>query len=159
SPSLQRIQLTLAARASPEEASEIQSLLHARLRMGGLLVAGFHVYIIIVWVLRMFRSHDFSRENLSDLSLDILVFAVFAGLTAFLWGKRQIPLRHLRVLELLCLGLLLTVLAWIQFRSLLVERLLAQRYALARTPEEGEDILFIYSSAFSLSPFILIIGY
>jgi serine/threonine-protein kinase len=149
----------VAADADPELARDIRALLHRRLRFAALLIAGVDVYFVVANVRRMVRSGDYSPGNWTSLSLNGLLFVVSALMAALLWRKRQIQLQQLRVIELVGLGLLLTVQAGNLFSDVFLDRLWAQRYALARTPEEAEDILFLYSSTFSLPPFILIVGY
>jgi serine/threonine-protein kinase len=158
-PAHRPLELAVAAGIPPESADEIRTLLHKRLRLAGLLIAGTHIYFVIVSLQRLAGNRDFSREIWSNLSLDSLVFIVSVLLAAVLWRKRQIPLRQLRVMEVLVLGMLLMKQAWNLVSDLFVARLLAQRYGLARTPAEAEDILFLYSSTYSFGPFILIIGY
>jgi serine/threonine-protein kinase len=154
-----RLQRVLAADADPELARDIRALLHRRLRFAGLLIAGADAYFVVANVLRIVRNGDSSPGNWACLSLNALLFVVSALLAALLWRKRQLRLQQLRVIELVGLGLLLTVQAGNVFSDVFIDRLWAQRYALARTPEEAEDILFLYSSTFSLPPFILIVGY
>jgi serine/threonine-protein kinase len=158
-PSPRRLQLAVAAGAPPELASDIRTLLHKRLRLAGLLLTGAFVYFAIASVLWIARNFDYLRENWGHLPPEGPVLVVFALLTTLVWRKRQLSLRQLRIIELVCVGLLLTVMAWNYFHDLFVARLLAQQYGLARTPEEGEQVLFLYSCSFSLGPFIVIVGY
>jgi serine/threonine-protein kinase len=158
-PPPQRFEPAFAARAGPELARDIHTLLHKRLRLAGLLVAGAYAYFVIAVVLGIVRSLAPSHAQWYNLLLNSLVLAASALSAAFLWRKRQVSLRQLRVMELVVLGVWLTAITGNLFQDLFVARELAQRYALARTPEEVEDFLFLSSCARSLGPFIIIVGY
>jgi serine/threonine-protein kinase len=158
-PSPQPFEPSLAARGGPDFARDVQTLLHKRLRLAGLLIAGAYAFFVIVIVLGIVRSLEPSRGQWSNLLLNGLVLAVSALLAAHLSRKRQVSLRQLRVMELVALGLLLMQVDGNLFYDLFVDRELAQRYALARTPEEFDDILFLSSCARSLGPFVIIVGY
>jgi serine/threonine-protein kinase len=158
-PTPQRLEPALAAGAGPGPARDIQSLLHKRLRLAGLLLVSAYAYFVIADVLGIVRSLEYSRGRWSNLLLNGLVITVVALLATFLWRKRQIALRQLRVMELVALGVCLAQFAGSLVGDLFVARELAQRYALARTPEEFEDILFLEASTRSLGPFIIVVGY
>jgi serine/threonine-protein kinase len=153
------VQVGLAIGPGREQANDIQALLHKRLRLGVLLMAGVYGYFIIACVQQIVRSRDYSLELWSNLSLNGLVFVVSALFAALLLLKQQLSLRQLRVTELVGLGLLLTQQAWAIFGYFFVARELTQLHGLARTPEEGEEILFIYSCGLSLGSFIIIVSY
>jgi serine/threonine-protein kinase len=153
------VRLTLAAGASPELAGEIQALLHRRLRWAGLLLVAVYTFFVIEILLQILRHRDYSYEPWFHFSWMGLTLVAFALLATLVWRKQQLPLQQLRLIELVGLGLVLTDMARVSAFDLIVARDLAQRYALVRTPQDGEALFTLYSSAYSLEPFIIIVVY
>jgi serine/threonine-protein kinase len=142
-----------------EPASDIQALLHKRLRLGGLLLSGYFTYYTIVTVHRIVRDPGTLQENWYHFACLWLCLLGAALLTGVLWSKRCLPLARLRVIELALLGIVLADMAWLLFYDLVVAGVLAKFYQLARTIGEAEDLVHLYACGWSLGIFVVIVGY
>jgi serine/threonine-protein kinase len=134
-------------------------LLHKRLRLGGLLLSGYFTYYTIVTVQRIVQEPGSLRERWFHFAFLWLWLLGAALLTGVLWGKRCLPLRRLRVIELALLGIVLADMAWLLYYDLVLTSQLAHLYELARTVEEAEDLLHLYACGWSLGIFVVIVGY
>jgi serine/threonine-protein kinase len=155
-----RLRPVAAAGADPELARDLQTLLHRRLRWAGLLLMGVYAYFATAVLLQIVRNPDYFHEQGGfHFSCISVILVASALLSTVLWRKQQLPLRQLRLIELVLFGLLLADMARNYAGDLLVASDLARRYGSARTPHEAEDVSFLYACAYSLGPFIIIVGY
>jgi serine/threonine-protein kinase len=155
-----RLQTVVAAGAEPGLARDLQTLLHRRLRWATLLVLAVYTYYAIVVLQQLVVGNlDYLHGKWFHFSCNSLILVTSAVLTTFLWRKRELPLKQLRLIELVLLGLVLTDMARNFYDDFIVAHHMARRYGSARIPGEGEHILFLYSSAYSLEPFIIIAAY
>ena len=110
----ERIEVALVPKASPRPTTDLQLLLHRRLRFFAVLLSGASFFPVMGQLERLLeRGSSLPAEDWINFALYVFIFALTAALSVILWRWQCLSFRQLRAFELILFGALFVFWAWI----------------------------------------------